>query len=463
MIHNDLLGQALHANKHSHIELDQRVLNKTINGTERTDNRLIPLPDGYHPIYAKLIKDLQSSEYHPSRFHIALITSASRTQYLSLAMRSLSQVLFWNKENTILFQYGDGAEVGAIANQLGVKYVQNPVITKRSDGKRIQEGADHIAHHYRFVFDYMFNRHRDIKHFIVIEDDMLFAPDFLLYFSQVAPIMANDSSIYAISAYNDNGFKGKAFLDNMVYRTEFFIGFGWLVSRAHWENEWKRKWPLTHWDNFLRLPQHRRGRQTLYPEISRVFHAGYKGTHSSIVSHEQYFRDIFLNSHGYSPLGISADAYLRGEYLLDGFPRTAPHTLDYLIANNYETFFLHFLNPKNPDTVYISNPLDVQTYKHKNLVFFLPHIKINDIWLAVARYYGLWHTIPIRNEYNGVVMFRFNENWVFAIHAASKYYQTYLKQGHLIDMSKFQDGVRPIYNTISDSRKHSFVMNSVIQ
>jgi hypothetical protein len=203
------------------------------------------------------------------------------------------------------------------------------------NGQAVKEGAEHIAYHYKFVFRHAFDNNPDKKHIIVVEDDFLFAPDFLLYFAQTAPILDNDPTVYAISAYNDNGFMGKAHDDNLVYRTDFFIGLGWLVSRKHWKGEWESRWPRSHWDHFLRSPGNRRNRQTIYPEVSRVYHSGYQGTHSTVAMYEQYFRDIVLNSHGYAPLGVDKSAFEKNQFKLD-VSRTAPHTLGYLHSGKYE-------------------------------------------------------------------------------------------------------------------------------
>jgi hypothetical protein len=44
---------------------------------------------------------------------------------------------------------------------------------------------------------------------IVVEDDFLFSPDFLEYFHHTAPILERDPTTFILSAWNDNGLKGK--------------------------------------------------------------------------------------------------------------------------------------------------------------------------------------------------------------------------------------------------------------
>ena len=40
---------------------------------------------------------------------------------------------------------------------------------------------------------------------IIIEDDMLFSPDFLTLFAATAPLLELDPSLWCVSSWNDNG------------------------------------------------------------------------------------------------------------------------------------------------------------------------------------------------------------------------------------------------------------------
>jgi alpha-1,3-mannosyl-glycoprotein beta-1,2-N-acetylglucosaminyltransferase len=59
----------------------------------------------------------------------------------------------------------------------------------------------------------------------------------------------------------------------MLYRSDFFPGLGWMINRKLW-NEIHEQWPLGFWDDWLREPKIRRGRQCIYPEISRTYTFG---------------------------------------------------------------------------------------------------------------------------------------------------------------------------------------------
>jgi hypothetical protein len=143
----------------------------------------------------------------------------------------------------------------------------------------------------------------------------------------VAPALAADKSLFAVSAWNDNGFKSKmgptkalpssssdsnsngdsssngnsvsSSVNGDIYalrRTEFFPGLGWLLTRKLYKGELEVKWPDTHWDHWLRNPATHKGREILYPAVPRTYHNGIKGTFMDLSTHNKYFRDIDYNT-----------------------------------------------------------------------------------------------------------------------------------------------------------------------
>ena len=69
---------------------------------------------------------------------------------------------------------------------------------------------------------------------IVLEEDLQIAPDFFEFFAAVAPLVDRDPSVLAASAWNDNGVRGYVRDPEALYRSDFFPGLGWMISR----------WPL---------------------------------------------------------------------------------------------------------------------------------------------------------------------------------------------------------------------------
>ena len=79
----------------------------------------------------------------------------------------------------------------------------------------------------------------DFSQVIIVEDDLEIAPDFYEYFSATLPVLRADPSLWCVSAWNDNG---KAGLINqsspeLLYRTDFFPGLGWMLTKELWQNE----------------------------------------------------------------------------------------------------------------------------------------------------------------------------------------------------------------------------------
>lgn len=94
---------------------------------------------------------------------------------------------------------------------------------------------------------------------IVVEDDMEVAPDFFDYFRAFLPVLRQDPTLFCVSAWNDNGKSGFVNDTNRFYRSDFFPGLGWMLTKRLWA-ELEPKWPATWWDDWLRHPTNRKNR-----------------------------------------------------------------------------------------------------------------------------------------------------------------------------------------------------------
>jgi alpha-1,3-mannosyl-glycoprotein beta-1,2-N-acetylglucosaminyltransferase len=117
---------------------------------------------------------------------------------------------------------------------------------------------------------------------VILEEDLHISPDFFDYFQATAPLLDKDPTLFAVSAYNDNGHLVKD--PKRLLRSDFFPGLGWMMTRQLWVNELQSKWPSAYWDDWLREPAQRKGRQVIRPEISRTYHFGKQGG----ASHNQF-------------------------------------------------------------------------------------------------------------------------------------------------------------------------------
>ncbi|KAF5398349.1 Alpha-1 3-mannosyl-glycoprotein beta-1 2-N-acetylglucosaminyltransferase [Paragonimus heterotremus] len=149
-----------------------------------------------------------------------------------------------------------------------------------------------IAHHYKFALNYMFLV-RNHSAVIVVEDDLDIAPDFLDYFAATLPLLKADRRLFCVTAWNDNGRPHLINLgrNDLIYRTDFFSGLGWMLLRQFWL-EIVKDWPDIYWDEYLRKPYVRQNRSCLRPELGRTTTFGRVG-----VSSGQYFKEYLRTMH----------------------------------------------------------------------------------------------------------------------------------------------------------------------
>lgn len=130
---------------------------------------------------------------------------------------------------------------------------------------------------------------RNHSHVVVVEDDMVFSPDFLRLFEQTGWLLDRDPSIWCVSSWNDLGFAKYALDPLALRRTDFFPGLGWMLRRQLWL-ELGAKFPHDHWDHWMRLDTVSRGRSCVFPEVSRNFNIGQLGSTVHLDFFEKFIR-----------------------------------------------------------------------------------------------------------------------------------------------------------------------------
>ena len=163
----------------------------------------------------------------------------------------------------------------------------------------------HLSSHYKWALSQIFDC-LGYQKVIVIEDDMEVSVDFFSLMEAGARLLDQDPTIYSISSWNDLGYQEYVEDPRAMYRTDFFPGLGWMMSKVLW-NELSVKWPKAFWDDWMRDDQQRRGRSTIYPEISRNINFGERGTSrgeeyskyvSRVVGNDVYVNFVEMNSSG---------------------------------------------------------------------------------------------------------------------------------------------------------------------
>eukprot|EP00088_Acartia_fossae_P007455 TRINITY_DN13504_c0_g1_i6.p1 TRINITY_DN13504_c0_g1~~TRINITY_DN13504_c0_g1_i6.p1 ORF type:complete len:446 (+),score=71.52 TRINITY_DN13504_c0_g1_i6:169-1506(+) len=157
------------------------------------------------------------------------------------------------------------------------------------------KGYFKIARHYGWALNHTFYNlgHKQV---IIVEDDLEISPDFYQYFSATLPILRQDKSLWCVSAWNDNGKAG--LIDeksaDLLYRTDFFPGLGWMITKDLWD-ELSVKWARSYWDDWMREPVQRNNRACIRPEISRTKTFGKIGVSNGLF-YEKHLKFIVLNS-----------------------------------------------------------------------------------------------------------------------------------------------------------------------
>ncbi|VDM58174.1 unnamed protein product [Angiostrongylus costaricensis] len=130
----------------------------------------------------------------------------------------------------------------------------------------------YIAQHYHWALNKLFNE-TTYGFVIITEDDLDIANDFFSYFEWGKQVLAADPTVWCVSAWNDNGLPSLVNRDSTakIWRTDFFPGLGWMLTRELWM-ELSPKFPSIYWDDWMRTKEVRANRSCLRPEISRTAH-----------------------------------------------------------------------------------------------------------------------------------------------------------------------------------------------
>ena len=246
----------------------------------------LKLSSGYDGVISKYVQN-------GGKIPIVLLTY-NRPELLEGTIQSLLAVRGVSTREIIVMQDGALADVTNICKKYNLEVVHNMQGVHLRGGIPL-DGGQRIARHFRYALSTAFDKRPDAPAVIIVEDDLILSPDFFEYFHAVAPLLELDSTLFLISAWNDNGFKGNVHDPYALQRTEFFPGLGWLLPRVLYKTELEEKWPKEHWDHWLRSPEINKYREIVYPQIPRSFHNGIKGTFMNEETHNRYFRNIAYN------------------------------------------------------------------------------------------------------------------------------------------------------------------------
>jgi alpha-1,3-mannosyl-glycoprotein beta-1,2-N-acetylglucosaminyltransferase len=234
----------------------------------------------------------------PSRASALLVICYNRPEYLQRTLETvLARLPRTDRPHVIVSQDGSIRQVGEVIDGMQERFRTLGVSFEHIVHEQSRQAGDDgfgymaLARHFGWALGEAFGRGH--PRVIVLEDDLEIGADFFEYFAAVAPLLEADPSLLAASAYNDIGQAAFVSDPSVVYRSDFFPGLGWMLTKRVWE-ELRPKWPRGYWDDWLREPAQRRGRQILHPQVSRTRTFGKEGVSRSQFF-GQYLESIKLN------------------------------------------------------------------------------------------------------------------------------------------------------------------------
>ena len=169
------------------------------------------------------------------------------------------------------------------------------------------------------------------EYLILLEDDLLVAPDFFNYFSQVGPLLHPNNpasaGLFCVSAWNDHAFDnaGLIFDESRVMRTNWYPGLGVMFHKSVWVDSWKTEWPFWEapdWnhDQWIRYESSTRNKDCIAPQVPRTHHLSSEGLHVDAVAQKRYDRMILAKGDvaiGEESLRIASDPIATREKYLE--------------------------------------------------------------------------------------------------------------------------------------------------
>ncbi|XP_015579636.1 alpha-1,3-mannosyl-glycoprotein 2-beta-N-acetylglucosaminyltransferase [Ricinus communis] len=314
-----------------------------------------------------------------------VIMACNRADYLERTVKSILkyQTSVASKYPLFISQDGSHPEVRSKAMSydqlIYMQHIDSEPVHPDRPGELIAYYK--IARHYKWALDQLFYKH-NFSRVIILEDDMEIAPDFFDYFEAAAAVLDKDKSIMAVSSWNDNGQKQFVYDPYALYRSDFFPGLGWMLTKSIW-NELSPKWPKAYWDDWLRLKENHKGRQFIRPEVCRTYNFGEHGS-SLGQFFKQYLEPIKLND-------VQVD--------------WKSMDLSYLMEDKYPTFYANIL--KNAKPVY-GNDAVLKAYNIEGDVRI--QYKDQADFERIASQFGIfeeWKDGIPRTAYKGIVVFRY--------------------------------------------------------
>uniref|UniRef100_A0ABI8A769 Alpha-1,3-mannosyl-glycoprotein 2-beta-N-acetylglucosaminyltransferase n=1 Tax=Felis catus TaxID=9685 RepID=A0ABI8A769_FELCA len=219
------------------------------------------------------------------------VIAGNRPNYLYRMLRSLLSAQGVSPQMITVFIDGYYEEPMDVVALFGLRGIQHTPISIKNA---------RVSQHYKASLTATFNLFPEARFAVVLEEDLDIAVDFFSFLSQSIHLLEEDDSLYCISAWNDQGYEHTAEDPALLYRVETMPGLGWVLRKSLYKEELEPKWPtpekLWDWDMWMRMPEQRRGRECIIPDVSRSYHFGIVGLNMNGYFHEAYFKKHKFNT-----------------------------------------------------------------------------------------------------------------------------------------------------------------------
>ncbi|XP_074595619.1 protein O-linked-mannose beta-1,2-N-acetylglucosaminyltransferase 1-like isoform X2 [Brevipalpus obovatus] len=329
------------------------------------------------------------------------IIASNRPHYLYNMLRSLLSAQGSNKDMITVFIDGYFEEPLEVTKLFGLRGIQHtPIGVKNA----------RISQHYKASLTATFNLYPDSQYAIILEEDLDVSPDIFSYFSQTRRLLDEDDSIYCISAWNDQGYEHTSEDPSLLYRVETMPGLGWMLKRDLYKEELETRWPtpekLWDWDMWMRLPEIRKSRECVVPDISRTYHFG-----SSGLNMNSFFHDTYFKKHAFNRI-----------------PHVKLKDIDSVKRNNYEQT-IHNLLRKATVLDHSISPCEENFIPNTKGQVYVMYIKMNSqrdysTWLQVAKCFKIWD-LDARGYHKSMWRFFLKGNQILVVGVPNSPYSSF--------------------------------------
>uniref|UniRef100_A0A4W6E6R9 Protein O-linked-mannose beta-1,2-N-acetylglucosaminyltransferase n=1 Tax=Lates calcarifer TaxID=8187 RepID=A0A4W6E6R9_LATCA len=210
------------------------------------------------------------------------VIAGNRPNYLYRMLRSLLSAHGVNPQMITVFIDGYYEEPMDVVELFGLKGVQHtPISIKNARVSQVNNTCVILTFY------------QDANFAIVLEEDLDISIDFFRYLMLLMSLTAT----HVVVA---QGYEHTAEDPALLYRVESMPGLGWVLKKSLYKDELEPKWPtpekLWDWDMWMRMPEQRKGRECIIPDVSRSYHFGIIGLNMNGYFHEVYFKKHKFNT-----------------------------------------------------------------------------------------------------------------------------------------------------------------------